>query len=296
MRESPLPEDATIAIRSVVFATDFLESSRLALDFAVAFALRNNAQLTIVHALELPYEAQEVEMLHHRPSVTREHALARLNGFASGARRLGLITEVDLREGDPCGGVLSSIKENRADLLVLGTHGVYRGLEHMLIGSNAEKILLSAQCPTLTVGRHVMGGIDLDLRFNEILFISDLSPEAARAAFYALWLGKTFGIPVEVLQTVPEASLQGSKLQKAAEQFCGLLAENGGIPNREWCDPEYHLKRIVSGEKIIRRAETSVSSMAVLGVHSKSILERHLHASFAYELVAKAACPVLSIH
>ena len=37
-----------------------------------------------------------------------------------------------------------------ADLIVLGTHG-RTGLEHILLGSTAERVLTMASCPVLTV-------------------------------------------------------------------------------------------------------------------------------------------------
>ena len=285
-----------LPIQSIVFATDFLESSRLALDYAVAFAHQCTARLTIVHAFELSQEAEEAELLSHKTSVSREMALSRLEGFAAGVRRLGIQVEIDLREGDPCRAILISAAENHADLLALGTHGVYRGLKHLLVGSNAEKILLSARCPTLTVGRHVMAGIDLDPRCREILFISDFTSEAASAASYALSLGNLLGVRVELLQVAPEdAVLNPDLLRTSAEMHCRRLAENSVVSIREWSEPEYYLERLVVTDQILLRATESVNSLIVLGVHSQSRWDRHLHTSFAYELVAKASCPVLSI-
>lgn len=296
MLESERKNESAIAMKNIVFATDFLESSRLALDYAVVFAHLYGAKLTIVHVFELSPEAKEAEMVRHRWSITREHARARLEAFASGVRRAGITTEVDLRDGEPCASVLASAKENHGDLLVLGTHGVLRGLQHLVVGSNAEKILLSAQCPTLTVGRHVRGGIDLKLHSSEILFISDFTLEAASAAAYALRLGEDLGIPVELLQTAPDdLSSNPQLLQEAAERHCHDLAA-AKVANQNWLRPEHHLERIVSCEEVIRRATECANRVLVLGVHGESRWNRHLHTSFAYELVAKASCPLLTIH
>jgi nucleotide-binding universal stress UspA family protein len=295
--ESETKIESGISMRSIVLATDFLESSRLALDYAVAFAHHYNATLTIVHAFELSPEAEEVEMLSRRSSVSRELALSRLEAFASGVRRLGICTEVDLREGEPCAAILGSAGQNNADLLVLGTHGIYRGVQHLLIGSNAEKMLLSARCPTLTVGRHVMAGIDLDLRFSEILFVSDFSPESVTAARYALSLGRNLEIAVKLLEARPENAAAGSHiLRTLAERFCAELSADPAFLNHAWCDPKIHSERIFPAEEIVRVADESVDSLIVLGVHSESRWNRHLHTSFAYELAARARSPVLSVH
>jgi nucleotide-binding universal stress UspA family protein len=289
--------EAGFSMRNIVFATDFLESSRLALDYAVAFAHRYDATLTIVHAFDLRPEAEEVEVLIRRPSISREHALDRLEGFASSIRRLGIRTEIDLRAGAACAAVLSSAEHHRADLLVLGTHGIFQGLQHLVIGSNAEKILLAAQCPTLTVGRHVMAGIDLNLKFNEILFVSDFTLEAAAAAAYALSLGRDLDIPVELLQIAPDdTSISPQLSHKLAEKYCNALAANPSLGNQDWCVPGYQFEKSVSTGDVLERAKRASNSLMVLGVRTASRLDRHLHASFAYELVAKASCPLVSIH
>jgi nucleotide-binding universal stress UspA family protein len=289
--------ESGFSMKSIVFATDFLESSRLALDYAVGFAHRYDATLTIVHVFDLSPEAEEVEVLSRRPCISREHALIRLEGFASGVRRLGIRTEIDLRAGGACAAVLSSAEYNNADLLVLGTHGVFRGLQHLVIGSNAEKILLSAHCPTLTVGRHVMAGIDLNLKFNEILFVSDFTLEAAAAASYALSLGQDLKVPVELLQIAPEdTGISPQLIHRYAEQYCNALASDPSVTNREWCIPGYQFERSISASDVLERAKRAANSLMVLGVRPASRLDRHLHTSFAYELVAKASCPIVSVH
>lgn len=245
-----------ISISNIVFATDLLESSRLALDYAVAFAHHYDALLTIVHAFELSTEAREVEMAVHVPSISREQMLSRLKALATGVLRLGVRAEIDLREGDVRNAVLKSVEENNADLLILGTHGIYRGLEHVLLGSNAEKILLSSPCPTLTIGRHVMAGLDLDLNFKRILVVTSDSLESAAATIYATALGSSLGLDIE------EHRISGD-------------------------NPD--------AQKTLERALVCPDSLLVLGVRNRSSWSRHLHTSLAFELVGKSSCPVLSI-
>ena len=297
MLENRFEENPSFPLENIVFATDFLESSRLALDYAAAFALLYRSKLTIVHAFELSSEAEEVEILSRGPSMSRANAAARLEAFASGVRRLGIRTETDLRDGDPVEAVLDAAIDNHADLLVLGTHGVYRGLQHLLVGSNAEKILLSAECPTLTVGRHVMAGIDLVLNFNKILLVADFSPESVDAAQCALSLGRDLGIGIELLQTAPDRlSTNSPALRNAAERFCEAIGSIPGCSELGWCSPEFQLGRVCSPEDVVKSAKSAANSLLVLGVHWESRWNRHIHATFAYELVAKASCPILGVH
>lgn len=190
-------------ISRFLFATDFLESSRLALDYAVAFAHRFNATLVFLHAIELPSSAEAAELVTARPSLSRAAAEQRLKAFASGVHRTGVQVDTFVKNGTPCQVVLDAVKELEPDLLILGVHGVHRGSGHLVIGSNTEKILLSVPCPTLSVGAHVLAGIDLRLDLNEILYCSDFTPQAAAAAPFALWLGSEFNVPVEVCHLAP---------------------------------------------------------------------------------------------
>ena len=48
-------------------------------------------------------------------------------------------------------------------------------------------------------------------------------------------------------------------------------------------------------DEIIDRAQSHSAGLIVLGAHTESQLGRHLHTSFAYHLLAKATCPVVSI-
>lgn len=277
-----------LQINRIMHATDFLENSRLALDYAVAFAHHFSALLTLVHAFELPSEAVEAEFIGHHPSVSRVEALNRLDALVSGVRRLGINAAADLQEGEPAPTILQAVRDIQCDLLVLGTHGIYRGLEHFLIGSNAEKVLLSAQCPTLTVGRHVMAGVDLELDFREILIISDLEPEDASLFSAAFQLGRAFGCTVNTFAVGvgdPQA------MERQAHARLDHLVKHSSFPSFWW----HEIDSVGDSQAAIRRAEKSASSLVITAAHHMGRIDRHLHSSFAFELAARAASPVLSI-
>ena len=285
-----------IKMRRILFATDFLESSRLALDYAVAFAEHFKATIVMLHVAELSQAANEVEVETSKPSLMRQHAQGRLDAFAAGVRRLGIAVEVHVLTGIPCHAILEAVDLYAADLLVLGVHGVHRGLEHLIIGSNTEKILLSAHCPTLTVGAHVLSGIDLKLLLDEIIYFSDFTPEAMAAAPYAVFFGKEFDAPIEVCQLLPVIAKSNERLRKElADEYCKDMALALGESDSERCLPAFQLEHGMEIDQIIERAESQHAGLIVLGVRTASQLGRHLHTSFAYQLLAKATCPVLSV-
>lgn len=283
-------------VKRILFATDFLESSRLALDYAMAFAHHFNATIVMLHVVELSYPAREAETETTRPSTSRQHAQQRLEALAHGVRRTGLEVEVFVEDGIPSDVILRAVDFHASDLLVLGIHGVHRGIAHLLIGSNTEKILLSATCPTMTVGAHVLTGVDPSLHFKEILYFSDFTPEAIAAAPYAVFLGKEFHATVDVCQLLPKVAENNPKVrQDLAEVYCKTIQQVLPESDSNWGTSSFHLDRGMEMDEIIDRAQNQNAGLIILGVHTESQLGRHLHTSFAYQLLAKASCPVLSI-
>jgi nucleotide-binding universal stress UspA family protein len=285
-----------IRFRRILFATDFLESSRLALDYAVAFAEHFKATIVMLHVVELSSAAMEAEAVTAVPSLMRRVAQERLDVLATGARRLGIQVETYVEDGIPFEVILSAVQRLHADLLVLGIHGVHRGFEHLLIGSNTENILLSANCPVLTIGAHVLSGIDLKLHLDEIIYFSDFTPEATAAAPYAMYFGKEFDAPVEVCQLLPAVAENNEHLKmELANDYCKSMERVLGTSDSEWCIPTCQLEHGMEIDQIIERAQSRHAGLIVLGVRTESHLGRHLHTSFAYHLLAKATCPVLSV-
>lgn len=283
-------------IRTIMLATDFLPGSRLALDHAVALAGKLNAKLVIVNALELGPEANTVEKVEHIPSRTRRDAEAKLEAFVAGSNREGVSTESVLVEGAVEKAILSAISQYKADLLVMGTQGLHRGIEHLLLGSNVEGLMLSASCPMLTVGPHVPAKVDLSTGIKKVVYISNLRPASAAAATFALKLSQGLDSDIEIFQVVKDVD-QASKdthLKEMVEEYCARLRTLLPDVREEWCSAEYQMSRIISPQTVLEKSMDSSIRM-VLGVQDGHFWARHLHTSYPYRLLANAACPIITV-
>ena len=148
-----------IDLKRILTATDFSPHSKIALDYAAAFAKAFGAEVTLCHVLERPdfisqlppvaegYFPPNLAELHEKHArVQCEQVLAAAG--LSAARVL-------LRHGSPYPEIVRAAREENADLIIIGTHG--RGaIAHMLLGSVAERVVRAAPCPVLTVrsGEH----------------------------------------------------------------------------------------------------------------------------------------------
>ena len=285
-----------LKIERILFATDFLENARLSLDYAVAFAQRFKATIVMLHVVLLSQAAREAEFQISGPSESRKAAQQRLEKLAEGVRRLNIPVETHVVDGLVCEVVIASVQTYEADLLVLGTHGIHRGLDHLLIGSNTEKILLAAACPTLTVGGHVLCGFDIKEHIKEVLYFSDFTPEATAAAPFALLLGRALDVPVDACLLLPVIAERSEKLRhETAEEYCDSMRSAVGDNDEDWCPPGFQLERGLELDQIIERAESQSAGVIVLGVHAESQLGRHVHTSFAYQVLTRASCPVVTV-
>jgi nucleotide-binding universal stress UspA family protein len=58
--------------------------------------------------------------------------------------------QVLFKEGEPFLEIIQMVKKESVELIVMGTHG-RTGLDHVLFGSTAEKVVRRSPCPVLTV-------------------------------------------------------------------------------------------------------------------------------------------------
>jgi nucleotide-binding universal stress UspA family protein len=57
--------------------------------------------------------------------------------------------------GDPAVEILKTIESDDIDLVIMGTHG-YKGLEHAIFGSTAEKVMKQSPVPVMVVNPYTL--------------------------------------------------------------------------------------------------------------------------------------------
>ena len=80
----------------------------------------------------------------------RKWAEEALEARAAEIRAAGVPVRWKLTAGVPFDAIVQAAEEEGADMIVMGTHG-RRGLEGLLLGSVANKVVRLAECPVLTV-------------------------------------------------------------------------------------------------------------------------------------------------
>jgi nucleotide-binding universal stress UspA family protein len=138
----------------ILTAVDFSENSDYAFDYALTLASQFNAELTIIHVINEPVDLRGFYVPHisfeQLEKEIEESAVKMMATFCSS--KLGTFTnyKTDIVTGIPCDEIMAAAAKNDTSLIVLGTHG-RTGLDRILFGSTAERVVRSAKCPVLTV-------------------------------------------------------------------------------------------------------------------------------------------------
>ena len=139
--------------KRICCAIDFAEPSRAAMEEGADLARRFEADLVLVHVRVPPPPAASDVLVSSRGAmqVEAEEQVKTLEEWrAEAGRRAGRPAQARVLSGDPAAEVLRHAREERCDLLVVGTHG-RTGLSRMVLGSVAERIVRQAECPVLVV-------------------------------------------------------------------------------------------------------------------------------------------------
>lgn len=144
-----------IRFQKILVPTDFSQASKQALPYATELAKLHQAEVVLVHVMEIPHYPTLFEgtalVVPPIDDGLREQLGEQLRKTAADvATEHGVRSRAVLREGPPTAELLDCAKEEGADLIVIATHG-YTGLKHMLLGSTAEQVVRHACCPVLTI-------------------------------------------------------------------------------------------------------------------------------------------------
>jgi nucleotide-binding universal stress UspA family protein len=144
--------------RHILIATDGTALARRAAAFAVKLAASTGARLTAFHAipayLPIPYVdafIAEPELLSsERYAKEAERATRRmLEAIAKRAQASKVRCEIAWAfDNAPWKAILEEARKRRCDLIVMSSHG-RRGIEAMILGSEATKVLTHSKVPVV---------------------------------------------------------------------------------------------------------------------------------------------------
>ena len=141
-----------ISLKNVLCPIDHSDCSKEALKYAVTLAMRDKAKLLLLHIIDIRSFSEGLEAMS-KPlpdEETLEQLRAKLLDCIPEEIRDDMDVEAIVAQGIPFAEIISTAKEKKIDMIVIGSHG-RTGLSHIMLGSVSEKVVRKAPCPVLTV-------------------------------------------------------------------------------------------------------------------------------------------------
>jgi nucleotide-binding universal stress UspA family protein len=296
------------AINCILCPVDFSDHSRHALDQAIAIGRHYGAAVTALHvippitplvpSIDSPvpppfiYSPEDLEAI-------RRHAVA----FVDAERAEAPITTTVV-EGYVVPEIVETAASLVADLIVIGTHG-RSGVERLVLGSVAERVLAKARCPVMTVPPRVPDAVPTGpVLFPRILCALDFGPASQRALDLATRLASESSSVLTLLTVVEPAIVLEPVLAGAAGVVDStplfLSAAKGRL--HDAVPPDLARRglvreAVVAGKPyaaILEQADDLHADLIVMGAHG-GLAGMLGFGSTTNHVVRRAGCPVISV-
>lgn len=140
--------------KNILFATDFSEGSDFAFQAALSLARKYDGKLVVVHIINEPvdlrgfyvphisFDKLEEEIEQGAEKLMEKFCRTHMQDFSD--------FETFVLPGIPYDEIIKKAVELDSDLIIMGTHG-RTGLDHVLFGSTAEKVVRKSPIPVMTI-------------------------------------------------------------------------------------------------------------------------------------------------
>jgi nucleotide-binding universal stress UspA family protein len=187
------------------------------------------------------------------------------------------------------------------DLIVMGTHG-RTGLDHVLLGSTAERVVTTAPCPVMTIRLEKRDERSGPINLRGILAPIDFSDCSLEALDYGVQVAKQFGASLTILHVLEPVSYgldftlyrtaeRESLKERTESRLAGLveIVKSEGVPAHS------EVRGGLPADTIVRAAHDSSYDLIVMGTHGRRGLSHVVSGSVAEAVLRRASCPVLMV-
>lgn len=278
-------------MKKILVPTDFSKPASIAADVAADIARRSGAEITLLHVIEeavgnsLNVEGQVSADSGWDEKIFTlkliEKAKKQMAKLTEDPRFEGVKVKPELRVGTPYHGMNKIITEKKVDLVVMGTAG-HSDLEHMIIGSNTEKVVRMANCPVLT-----MHSKPATQDFKQIVYATSMDKQEEIFSRIVRSTQKLYDSTIHLVRINTPGNFQRDVLvKKYMQDFAKKLQLKNYTIN---------VFNDVSEEQgIVYFADSINADLIAMSTHGRTGFAHVLAGSIAEEVVSHSRRPVLT--
>ena len=143
-----------VKIEKILFPSELREYSLKILPYVLSMSEKYNSTIYLLHVIDDISKWGGFYVSHISLDLYQKEAMEAAEKFMDKVcdqQMKGCPNfERKICSGDPATEILKTIESEDIDLVIMGTHG-YKGLEHAIFGSVAEKVVKNSAVPVLTI-------------------------------------------------------------------------------------------------------------------------------------------------
>ena len=275
---------SAITFRKIVAATELGAGDSVTLQYAKALARVHNATLIILHVID-PVTYAFPDGLP--PALSKiQTAQEELHRLEEEVRKEGIQTHSHVESGVICDRILECVRDQHADLLLLGTRA-RSAVGHLAVGTVVRQLIGRCPCPILTVPPESAPAI-FALRggWSSVLAATDFSPSGITALETAHQFAHC---QFTVLHVWHAGSAEMSHAHLERLRMLAPLNESHTVPVE-------HIA--IGGEAadiIPEWARSLHVDLLVLGAPAEPLDDKSLASSTILQIISRVSCPVLCV-
>jgi nucleotide-binding universal stress UspA family protein len=279
-------------IKRILIPVDFSFTALKAVDHAVNIAKLAQAEIYLLHVIENIHSTTDPLYFSIPKERTLDADLTRisnesLNRISNKIQSKGFSNIKTMTVfGRTHTEILKTAKKIKADLIVMGTHGV-TGFQEFIMGSNTYRVVSDAECPVLSVQRK-----NKPLGYKNILVPFTDSVHSREKVSFAIKVAELFGAKISVLGfDNGDSKAHSKKIALQAEQIKKVVEKHQLNSTIKITDQPYTAKTVLDYSKKI-----NADLITVTGNVDKRDITEYFKGSLSQQLINHSELPVLSIH
>jgi nucleotide-binding universal stress UspA family protein len=288
-----------VRFKKILCPVDFFKASENAFAYSLKLAANYGAKVHAIHVVApvIPATYGAPFSVEDLTTDLEKEASRLLEKLHTRADKQRVLMSTEVRLGDIDREILRSVEKQKADLVVMGTHG-RRGFERLVMGSVTERMMRHCPVPLFIVGPAKKGGA-APPSIRRILLTTDFSEGTRDAVAYALSIAQEGQAKVTLLHVLHDVAAdtagkyRDSLLRGIEVELQKLIPEEA----LDWCDVEPRIEEGLPSKVIPNLVKSGAFELLVMNIHGKGLLDRALLGSTAERALRTAAgiCPVLLI-
>lgn len=275
-------------MKKILVPTDFSDNAKNALDYAVKIAGKLNAEILLMHAVQLPVIDPNMpgNMMDAVLKEMEDDAKQKLKKTANEAteKTNGKIQcKQTIRVGFAVEEIVTASADKKCDMIIMGTKGA-SGLKEIMMGSNTASVIEKTRCTVFAIPEK-----SKFKKIEKVVYATDFKSDDLPVIRELVNFAKMFDSHLSIIHIHPE------KEKNVDEKLDELF-----IKVKYQTDYEMISFHIVNNEKIVSAintfSEKNGADVLALATYNRGLFETLFHNSVTKQIAYHTSIPLLAFH